>query len=122
MSDALRKLVLLFLIACLPLQGLAAGVMALSHHGRQTAQHDMSTPMDGDMHGCCHHDHDTSPAQPQSSCGDGAHCPLCNVLLVPDTPLMLGTAGNSSLYPTSSPHISLFYPEQPQRPPLVRLS
>ena len=123
MSAFLRKLILLLLIACLPLQGMAMCVKALTHHDQQASHHAMSMPMDGDMagHDCCPHD-DSSPAQPQNSCGDGSHCPLCHVSITPTVILPLFTSGNPTLYPAPLQSISLFYPEQPQRPPLNRVS
>lgn len=125
MSSPLRKLILLFLIACLPLQGLAAGVKALAHHEQQASGHAMSMdmPMDDAMagmagHGCCPHD-DTAPAQPANSCGDGSHCPLCHVSVTPTVILPLPANGNTPLHPAPPQSVSRFYPEQPQRPPLA---
>lgn len=123
MSSPLRKLILLFLIACLPLQGLAAGIKALAHHGEQTAHHAMDMPMDDGSagHDCCPHD-DGSPAQPMNACGDGSHCPLCHVSVTATVILPLFTNGNSTFHPAPPPSISRFYPEQPQRPPLARIA
>lgn len=125
MPATLRKLILLLLIACLPLQGLAAGVKSLAHPGQQDGKHAMAT--DGEMaamHGGCHgqqDNHDASPAHPLSPCGDGAHCPLCSVIPPAVTPAKLSGCA-PALYPAPASYISLFYPEQPQRPPLSRLS
>ena len=122
MSAPLRKLILLFLIACLPLQGLAAGFKALAQHGEQASA--MSMTMDGDMaamHDCCPHD-DGAPVQPQNSCGDGHHCPLCHVSITPAVILPLLANGNPTLYPAPPLSISRFYPELPQRPPLAPLA
>lgn len=126
MSAALRKLILLFLIACLPLQGLAAGVKALAQ--QQQPAHEMAMPMDDEMagmHGCCQHGHDdesSSPAQPANSCGDGTHCPLCSISVTPTAILPLASNANPTLHPAPLQYISRFYPELPQRPPLSRLS
>lgn len=121
MFAALRKLILLLLIACLPMQGMAMCVMSVAHHEQQTSPHTMQ--MGGDMagHDCCPHD-DSSPAQPQNSCGDGSHCPLCHVSVTPTVILPLLGNGDPALYPAPLLSISLFYPEQPQRPPLNRVS
>jgi hypothetical protein len=117
---SLRKLILLFLIACLPLQGLAAGVKALAHpEQQQSSHHAMAMTMDDDMaeHGCCPHD-DTTPAQPMNSCDDGHHCPLCHVSVTPTVILQLLANADLTLHPAPALSISRFYPEQPQRPPL----
>ncbi|TAL20931.1 MAG: hypothetical protein EPN94_12755 [Nitrospirae bacterium] len=133
MSAPLRKFILLLLIACLPLQGLAMGVKALAH---KQAGYAMTMPMDGDMtghdmaghdmashdmasHDCCHHD-DASPAHPMNSCGDGAHCSLCNISVTSSVILPLLATGAAALYPAPPLSVSRFYPEQPQRPPLAR--
>ena len=124
MSASLRKLILLLLIACLPLQGLAMGIKVPARHGLPA--HAMTMPMDDDMaggdmagHDCCHHD-DSTPAHPMNSCGDGTHCSLCNVSVTPDVILPLLAIGNFALYPAPPQSVSRFYPEQPQRPPLAR--
>jgi len=123
MFAALRKLILLFLIACLPLQGLAAGIKGLAH--QQQAAHEMVMQMDdgmAGMHGCCHHDHDAPPPDQSNSCGDGVHCPLCSISITPSVTLPLTINGNTALHPAPLQFISRFYPELPQRPPLTRLS
>lgn len=125
MSAPLRKFILLLLIACLPLQGLAMGVKALAQH--EQASHAMTMSMDGDMaghdiiasHDCCHHD-DASPAHPMNSCGDGIHCSLCNVSVTSSVILPLLATGAAALYPAPPLSVSRFYPEQPKRPPLAR--
>jgi len=122
MSAPLRKLILLLLIACLPLQGVAAGIKALAHH--QQPAHQMTMPMDEDMagmHGCCPHDNgDHAPSQPLNACGDGIHCPLCAISVSPAPILPLAANANPTLHPALLQHISRFYPEQPQHPPLAR--
>ncbi len=126
MLATLRKLILLLLIASLPLQGVAAGVKALAPHGQPAEGHVMA--MDGEMavmHGGCHgqqDNHDASPAHPLSPCGDGAHCPLCNVSIPPAVAPAKLSGDAPALYPAPALHISLFYPELPQRPPLSRFS
>ncbi|MFA7241310.1 MAG: hypothetical protein WC091_14460 [Sulfuricellaceae bacterium] len=124
MSAPLRKFILLLLIVGLPLQGLAMGVKALAQHGQ--ADHAMTLSMDDDTaghdmadHGCCHHD-DASPAHPMNSCGDGTHCSLCNLSVTSPVVLPLLATGDAALYPAPLLSVSRFYPEQPQRPPLVR--
>lgn len=114
MTDFLRKFILLLLIACLPLQGLAVGLKMQAQHER--AGHTMVMADDMTEHDCCSHN-DANPAQ--NSCGEITHCSLCSVTVTPGVILPLLTSGDAALYPAPTPSISHFYPEQPQRPPLA---
>jgi hypothetical protein len=120
MKRAFRKLVILFLLGWLPLQtaalpalvllceldpGAAPGHAAVhSHH----ADHD---------HGDSGHDHDdegSSAADPHSC------CPHLFSAVLPSLPAAAG-APTSGVVPSPLFHPELFFPEQPQPPPLAHL-
>jgi len=117
MIEILRKSLLLFLIACLPLQGLAVGLKVQTQH--EHAGNHMTMADDIMEHDCCSFN-DENPAQ--KSCGDSTHCALCSVTVPPGVILPVPTSGDTTLYPAPAPTISHFYPEQPQRPPLVSIA
>ena len=120
MRRAFRKLVILFLLGWLPLQAAALPVRALlceldagaasgdaavhSHYGDHTHSdnghgHDDEGSSAGDPHSCCHHFFSA---------------------VLPSLPAATG-APASGVVPSASFHLDLFFPEQPQPPPLARL-
>lgn len=124
MSRFLNKFLLIFLMACIPLQGVAMQVKAAAHQDMVSGP---AMDMHGDMadeHDCCPHDqanNDPAPA-PHSLGGECNHCPLCSVSAPPSELLPLVSEGSPALHPTPASHLSSFYPEFPQRPPLARIS
>lgn len=129
MSKFLSKFVLIFLMACIPLQGIAMQVkaaaqrdavagLAMAMHGDIADSHDCCPPGHADQAQMDHDEH--SPAPHHSAGGECSHCPLCSVSAPPAALPPLVSDGSPALYPTPALHLSSFYPELPQRPPLVR--
>lgn len=118
MSKYLSKFLLIFLIACIPLQGYAMQAKMVAHQEMQ----DHTMLQHGDMgmtHDCC--PHDAPPGHDQhapSLGGDCSHCPLCGVSLVPTLLPALDAPAVALLHPAPPHHVTRIYPEQPQRPPL----
>lgn len=121
MSTFLRKFLLVFLMACIPLQGIAMQTGAFAHQGIS----DQAAPSHDEMgasHDCCPHDMPAPDQTTHSAAGDCSHCPLCGATLTPSVILHLGVNSVAALHPAPAPHLTRFYPEQPKRPPLARLS
>ncbi|MBS4098935.1 MAG: hypothetical protein KGZ83_19095 [Sulfuricella sp.] len=118
MSDFLRKFILVFLIACIPLQGFA--MQARMHAPQGMADSELS--LSAAAHDCCPHDMSdmsTGHAQPSHTLGgECSHCPLCGVSLTSSLFLFQEVTAAAILHAAPLPHLSRFYPEQPQRPPL----
>jgi hypothetical protein len=121
-----RRLLLVFLVAWLPLQGWAAVAMPFCKHGlghssgAQTAGSDDERQLQR-VH--AHHDHDSGDTPTNAghglSCNDCGACHLaCSSSLV-SAAIVIGVPAvlrNYRLPPV--PSLYLFYPEQPNRPPL----
>ncbi|MCE5180306.1 MAG: hypothetical protein LLG15_00755 [Betaproteobacteria bacterium] len=122
MKQLLRKFVLGFLLLWLPLQGFAASGMSFCRHDHTpppAAQVEMHHGHNGDD---CGHGQDTPSPSSQTQCDDCGYCYLGGAPAL--LPTLLGfndTAGFSFKF-TFDSHRSLFFPEQPQRPPLAHLS
>jgi len=120
MLKFLSNFLLMFLIACIPLQGYAMQVRMSAHQEMQNH----AVPQHGDMemtHDCCPHDTSLSHDQPAPSLGgDCSHCPLCGVSLVPALLPPLVAPAAATQYPAPPHHVTRIYPEQLQRPPLSR--
>src|SRR3954467_9472499 len=121
-----HRLILVFLVAWLPLQGWAAVAMpfckhALDHsNGPQTAgshhEHQVQT-VDA------HHQHHSGDTQTKAghdlSCNDCGACHLaCSSSLVPGTIVIAVPAVLRDYRLPAPTSLYLFYPEQPSRPPL----
>jgi len=103
---------LLFLIAVLgfPVQGAAAVTMALCDHdhGAQGHAHDAD-------HGHASHDSDASPGNGD----DPVPCHHCTAAALPCSSFDAGSVAGETHTAGLPPHLFLFFPEQPKRPPLA---
>lgn len=127
MKQRLQKLILGFLLLWLPLQGFAsAGMTFCRHdHARTAAAHASMEDHHGmyhDGHAC--DDDQNSPATPhhQTPCDDCGYCHLGTAPALLFTPAALNDAAGFSFKFAFASHFSLFFPEQPQRPPHTLIS
>ncbi|HUW50601.1 MAG TPA: hypothetical protein VMV75_06265 [Sulfuricella sp.] len=123
MKQLLHKFILGFLLLWLPLQGFAATGMSFCRHDH-TPPHAMQTGMHHDHNGgdCSHGQDAPSASSSQTQCDDCGYCHLGGApALLPALFGLNNTAGFSFKFAFDS-HLQLFFPEQPQRPPLTRFS
>ena len=117
MSNFLRKLAILVLIAGLPLQNLHAFAMPLCDHDAQTTTASQAHTHDGDA---AEHDHEHA-----TSSGIKLACDGCNMCQACSAPAVAGLAFEfSSETGTSAPisysaSVFSFFPEHHLRPPLA---
>lgn len=120
MKHMLRQFVLGFLLLWLPLQGLAAAGMSFCRHDHTppAATQHADDPSAHLAHDCCpQHDGASASDQQQNLCDDCGYCHLgAAPALLPAAVSLAGAASFSFKFPFHSA-FSLFYPEQPQRPP-----
>jgi len=109
-----KMLVLCLALAGLPLQAVAAAGMAFclqDHDGH------------ADTHGHSHHHtsqySDESQPPAPGVAGDEVLCHHCSAAAVPALQPHLTAAAAADHAPGVSPYLFLFFPEQPQRPPLA---
>lgn len=124
MKVLLARLLLAFMLVWLPLQGYAVEAMSTCqrHHDHMAMMEEESVQHEG-----CHGDQ--SPAVQSSSfikanlnCDDCASCHLISQPALIVKPLFLGIDAVKPRQPVFSVSFSLFFPEQPQRPPLAFFS
>lgn len=122
MKPLLRKLVLIFLVMWLPLQGYAAATVVCVRHYQPAP---MQMPDLQNQHamadGHCDHGQEMPAATSQAPCDD---CGSCHVIAPALLPAIIGLnheAGFSFAFPFNM-HFSLIFPEQPQRPPYSSLA
>ncbi len=118
MKNALARTLLTFMLVWLPLQAYAAQVMPFcqNHHDHAAA---LAEPP---QHEGCHGHDAPSVAKISLACDD---CSSCHLMVQPAllfNPLLLVIHSASAPQPVSIATFSLFFPEQPQRPPLALLS
>lgn len=118
----LRKLLLIFLVMWLPLQGYAATTVTCARH------HATPAPATGDMHdqhamtdGHCVSSPETPAAAPQPPCDDCGSCHVVAPALLPAMLSLSDEAGYSFAFAFNM-HFPLIFPEQPQRPPYTSLA
>lgn len=117
----LRKLILVFVMLWLPLQGFAATNMSICQHQEQTVQQVQHAMMhaahDG---GHTHPGIDQHPAKSDLSCDNCAMCHMCSAMGIPAVAAAFNIKSTSPVVISTSTGFSLVFPELPQRPPLVR--
>ncbi|MDD5242044.1 MAG: hypothetical protein PHG47_10075 [Sulfuricella sp.] len=122
MKQLLHKFILGFLLLWLPLQGFAATGMSFCRHDH-TPPPAMQVEMHHDHHGNdCGHGHDAPSASPQTQCDDCGYCHLGGAPALLPTLFGLNDVAGFSFKFAFASHLSLFFPEQPQRPPLASFS
>lgn len=124
MNKALARFLLAFMLVWLPLQAYAAGSMPYCqrhHHHATPDVHAMQhMGCHGQSDGAGNPDHGMAKAAPV--CDDCASCHLLAQPALMLTPLALGVEATRMPQPSLAPAFTLFFPEQPQRPPLALLS
>ena len=118
MKNALARFMLAFMLVWLPLQAYAAEVMPFcqNHHGHAAAI------AESPQHEACHGHDMPSVSKISLACDD---CSSCHLMVQPAlllNPLPLVFLSASTRQPHLIASFSLFFPEQPQRPPLAILS
>lgn len=122
MKLLLARFLLAFMLAWLPLQGYAVGAMSTCQ-----GHHDHAAAMETTQHEGCHGEHGAvthtpSFAKANLACDDCASCHLVAQPALMVSPLSLGVDAVKPRQPNFSVTFSLFFPEQPQRPPLTHFS
>lgn len=123
MKVQLARLLLSFMLVWLPLQGYAQEAMSMCQR-----HHDHAAVMEDAGHEGCHGGH-TATAQTSSftkaspvACDDCASCHLITQPALIVKPLFLGIDAIRPQQTVFRATFSLFFPEQPQRPPLAFFS
>ena len=122
MKAHLARLLLIFMLLWLPLQGYALEAMSTCQR-----HHDHAAMMENAGHEGCHGEH-TAAAQSSSikaspvACDDCASCHLITQPALIVKPLFLGIDAIRPQQTVFTVTFSLFFPEQPQRPPLAFFS
>ena len=109
-----RNAILILLMLWLPLQGVAASLVPLCENaGKASLQHD---------HQAHHHDHDHNghPAKNPLPCGQCDPCHMCCAMAIPATSIQFSQNTDSEFVAATPTLLTLFIPEQPQRPPQFR--
>ncbi|MBZ0105630.1 MAG: hypothetical protein K8H84_08360 [Sulfuricella denitrificans] len=120
MKICLTRLLLMFMLVWLPLQGYAGESMSFCAH-----QHEKETVrIDAAGHQGCHHEQkaDNSIVKTSVACDN---CFSCHLIVQPAlivAPLVLGVDSNRMFQPPLKLSFTLFFPEQLQRPPLALFS
>lgn len=123
MKIFLARLLLAFMLVWLPLQGYAIETMPFCLHQHEEGA--MQTAS-GEHAGC--HGQEAPPHHDKSNAKSGAACDdcfSCHLIVQPAlivVPLALGVDSNRSFQHPLKNSFSLFFPEQPQRPPLALFS
>ena len=116
MLDFCRKLAVFILIAGLPLQNMHAVAMPLCNQDEQktVAQHEHAQQGDA-----VEHQHDDGAPDANLVCGGCGLCQACSAPAIASVAIDVSLDTIESPPATPLSHISLFVPEQPQRPPRV---
>lgn len=123
MKVLLARLLLAFMLLWLPLQGYALEAMSTCQR-----HHDHAAVVENSVHEGCHGEHSATAQSPSvikanlSACDDCASCHLIAQPALIVKPLSLGIDVARAQQPAFSTAFSLFFPEQPQRPPLAFFS
>jgi hypothetical protein len=120
MKLLLARFMLAFMLLWLPLQGYAAQSMTSCQKHHNHARLAESTPQPG-CHGQHHPDTQTL-VKASLACDDCASCHLIAQPALRVTPLSLGLDTVKPPQSLSEVSFLLFFPEQPQRPPLAFFS
>ena len=115
----LRKLILIFIMLWLPLQGYAATAMPFCQHNEsgQQARHDMMHAAQDDQHS--HPSNDQHTAKGGLPCDNCTMCHMCSAIVIPTIAVNLTITPDKHFDIPAPIRFSLVFPEQPQRPPLV---
>ena len=121
MKNTLARFLLAFMLLWLPLQAYAAQTMPFcqNHHGHATAL--AEAPQHEGCHGQQGHNA-SSISKISLACDD---CSSCHAIYQPAllfSPILLGIDAVRAQQPLLAASFSLFFPEQPQRPPLAIFS
>ena len=118
MSAAMKKLVLVLLIAVLPVQALAAIVVPLCKQGIATS---VVAVADHTQHDGDHHDAPAPGHEHPFTAGEvgSDHCGVGFAFAIPMMSAGLAPAATAERSWFAAAYRSGFIPEQPQRPPLV---
>lgn len=123
MKVFLARFLLAFMLVWLPLQGYALEAMSTCQR-----HHDHAAVAENSAHQGCHGEHSATAQSPSflkanlSGCDDCASCHLIAQPALIVKPLCLGIDVTRPQQPAFSVTFSLFFPEQPQRPPLAFFS
>lgn len=119
MKTFFARLLLAFMLVWLPLQGYASEAMIFCAH-----QHDDSAmQMTAGEHAGCHgQEGDKSISKSSAACDNCFSCQLIAQPALIVAPLALGMDGSRSFQAPAKLSFTLFFPEQPQRPPLALFS
>lgn len=123
MKVLLARLLLAFMLVWLPLQGYALEAMSTCQR-----HHDHAAVMENSAHEGCHGERSATVQPPSfiksdlAACDDCASCHLIAQPALVVKPLCLGIDAARPQQPPLSVTFSLFFPEQPQRPPLAFFS
>jgi len=122
MRHCLRNFILGFLLLWLPLQGFAAVGMSFCRHDHTPPPAMQAGMQDHHVGHDCGQYQDTSSATPQTQCDDCGYCHLGGAPALLFTPTRFSDNASFSFKFTFETHYPLFFPEQPQRPPLALFS
>jgi hypothetical protein len=122
MRHYLRKLILGFLLLWLPLQGFAAAGMSFCQHDHTPPPAAQAGMQDQHAGHDCGHDQDSPSATTQTQCDDCGYCHLGGAPALLPKPADLSDIASFSFKFAFDTHFPLFFPQQPQRPPLARFS
>lgn len=120
MKTFLARLLLAFMLVWLPLQGYASEVMTFCAHHHD----DSAMQMAAVEHSGCH-GHEAASSHDKTSDAACDNCFSCQLIAQPAlivAPLVLGMDGSGPFQAPSKLSYTLFFPEQPQRPPLALFS
>ena len=118
MLSRVRKIVLLFMLAALPLQGVAATLSFLYCHG-DARGHALHEP-DAHDHAAQHDGSHGNPADESNTGSPGYHL-CCNLTVSAPPTIVVPQSVPSFHFRASVPDSlhDLFIPDRPQRPPLA---
>ena len=117
----LKRLVLAAALVVMPLQGMAATLAVLICHGDAKAHAMHEQPSHDHDAGAAHHDHDATDSRDGGASGNALFHLCCNLTAV--APPIAAQPAAPAEFPLralapDSLH-DLYFPDQPQRPPLA---
>ena len=115
-SKLLRKIAVLLLIFSLPLQSLHAVAMPVCGQDEQKAAAQHEHAQQGDAAG---HEHDNGTQDVDPACDGCSLCHACSAPAIASVAIELSLDAVETPPATPLSHLSLFVPEQPQRPPIA---